>query len=136
MALDRHEFTRRFLGDKIDVKGSQTDSTQNSTSEGVLPDGLVIQCAPLFKSTAQRLKGTIVKNAGPVDVYLNLGGQMLKAGSVKLNFATFSEIHQVIMTYQPHYTLVEGGQGREFSKLDLIDTAELPKFEQRDYYMR
>ena len=136
MALDRHEFTRRFLGDTIDVTGSQTAVTQNNVSEGSLPDGLVIKCAPLFKSTAQRLKGTLVKNAGPVDVYLNLEGQMLKAGSVNLNFATFSEINQIISTYQPQYTRVEGGQEREFSKLDLIDTAELPKLEQRDYYMR
>lgn len=136
MALDRHEFTRRFLGDTIDVTGSQTAVTQNNVSEGSLPDGLVIKCAPLFKSTAQRLKGTLVKNAGPVDVYLNLEGQMLKAGSVNLNFATFSEIHQIISTYQPQYTRVEGGQEREFSKLDLIDTAELPKLDQRDYYMR
>lgn len=136
MALDRHEFTRRFLGDTIDVTGSQTAVTQNNVSEGSLPDGLVIKCAPLFKSTAQRLKGTLVKNAGPVDVYLNLEGQMLKAGSVNLNFSTFSEINQIISTYQPQYTRVEGGQEREFSKLDLIDTAELPKLEQRDYYMR
>ena len=136
MALDRHEFTRRFLGETIDVTGSQTAVTQNNVSDGSLPDGLVIKCAPLFKSTAQRLKGTLVKNAGPVDVYLNLEGQMLKAGSVNLNFATFSEINQIISTYQPQYTRVEGGQEREFSKLDLIDTAELPKLEQRDYYMR
>lgn len=136
MALDRHEFTRRFLGDTIDVTGSQTAVTQDNVSEGSLPEGLVIKCAPLFKSTAQRLKGTLVKNAGPVDVYLNLEGQMLKAGSVNLNFATFSEIHQIISTYQPQYTRVEGGQEREFSKLELIDTAELPKLEQRDYYMR
>lgn len=136
MALDRHEFTKRFLGGTIDVRGDQTDTETTTTTDTTLEDGIIIKCAPLFKSSAQRLKGVLVRHVGDTTVYLDLEGQVIKAGKVNLNFANFTEINQVINMYQPEYFKLTNGQRVEFNKFDLIETAVLPVLEQRDYYMR
>lgn len=129
LSVDKQDFQKRFLGERIIVEKDTVEDTSDYT------DGFYIESQPIFKTAALRLKEVLARYKGDIPVYIGVSGQVVKAGHIDLTFDAYTALHRVIQMYQPEYTLRVDGEAITFDKESLIHTAKLPKEDNRDYYM-
>lgn len=126
--MDQQEFARRVLNGKIELESNNTD-----LDDAI--QGILIESEPIYKGAARRIKTVISFNHGAVPIYMRVNGTQVKIGDMDLTYDSFNALHRVMSMYQPKYYIVDGDTQQEFQVNMLMDTATLPRLDDRDYYL-